>query len=743
MDASMVVQKGIPRLDALPEEIVANIGFRLDCDDLQSLRLTCRALELSTFHGFATEYFNAKGFILTSDSVNVLLGIANNERLRHRLKHVYLLVAYLPARAIDGHTCGWTPTTRQREAYLMYSSDQQKMKEAQQDVSKISEALGKLPKVTTLTLTDGPERLPDHVDIAGYRKLTRRTATNPIVASLSKPPHDAKYPGFLTHSWRTLLSAISRSGMNTLTELETLMSPFNGLSACKDLAIPKSERESSRKALASLKTVSLHVRSTLIKGKDDSPDVQASGRRMSKFAKVLPAISRLYLAFDGNPDSGLLFSGFMDGLKAPATLTNLSLDTLVINTETLSNVLRSCSGLRIFRCVMIDLTDESWSAILKVLQKMQDLEHLDLMFLQEAQCKVFFLAQEEPELDDGAMGPPDFFSFLDYPPGQVHGGGDGQATKDDDDEASNVETEPPVASAGPHNSAADMMDAPDQIVSDDGMDSDWQDADEPGGGASQQEEVDPADDEEDFKAPGMEDHAERGYYVCLKSRDKIMKWLPIFLEQYNLGEAGIPMEPPAGVVAVPMPTALAANAGQAAGPNGDLGTQLLNSLMSLIPPLPVPVGNGQGAGGQGAAVQNANGQGQAAQSAQSTNQGNGVSNPTAGLNVPFLQGSDAGPAPQNLPAPPGPAATSDQNDDEDIAEQNAANTSTVPVPSTTGTGGGSQAPAQNTTSIQDFAVSGSASIQGAPIVPGGVAIPDAWMLEDEEAVYSDEEVDVD
>ncbi|KAH9838212.1 hypothetical protein Tdes44962_MAKER08216 [Teratosphaeria destructans] len=791
MDASRVVHKGITRLNALPEEIVANIAFRLDCDDLQNLRLTCRALELSTFHGFADEYFKAKGFILTSDSVNVLLGIANDERLRHRLKHVYLLVAYLPARAIDGHTCGFKPTTRQREAYLMYSSDQQNMKKTRQDVSKISEALGKLPKVTTLTLVDAAERLPAHVDIAGYRKLTRRTATNPIVASLSSAPRDAEYPSFLTHSWRTLLSALSRSGMNTLTGLETLMSHFNGLSACRDLAIPLSERKSSRKTLASLKTLSLHLRSTFVKGEAGSPDLQTSSRQMSHFAKILPAISRLHLTFDGNPHSGFLFSGFMDGLKTPATLTNLSLDTLVINTETLSNVLKACSSLRVFRNVMIELTDESWTTILRVLQKMQDLEHLDLMFLKEAQCKAFFLAQEEPQLDGGDMEPSDFFSFLGYPPGQtLHDGGGGQATEDDDDESSDVETGPPVTDAGPHTSAADMTDAPDEVVSDDGMGSDWQDADGPGAGAAQQEESEPAEAEEDFKAPGLEDSANRGYYVCLKSRDKIIKWLPIFIEQYNLGEAGIPMELPAGVVAGPMPTALAANAGQAAGPNGDLGAQLLHSLISMLPPMPVGNGQGagghgaggqnaggqvaggqgaggqgaggqgaggqgaggqgaggqgaggQGAGGPGAAAQNANGQVQAAQSAegQGTNQNHGAPNSTAGLDVPVLQGSDVGPAAPNPPALPGPAASPDQRDDED---PDAADTSTGPAALIAGPGSGSQTPAQNTTSVQDFAVSGSASMQGAAIVPGGVTIPDPWMFEDEEAVYSDEEVDVD
>lgn len=100
-------------LSDLPEELVSNVAARLGSDDAFALRLSCKALETKTFHEFATEYFTEKAVHFTTDSLQVLLEISRNTRLRKYLKEVYVVPAAFSVEAFSSHRgacCSWTPS---------------------------------------------------------------------------------------------------------------------------------------------------------------------------------------------------------------------------------------------------------------------------------------------------------------------------------------------------------------------------------------------------------------------------------------------------------------------------------------------------------------------------------------------------------------------------------------------------------------------------------------------------------
>ena len=125
------IDTSMSRLAALPEELISNIALRMDIDDLSNLRLTCRTIETKSFFSFATEYFSGKCFMITTESLKVLVGIASSERLRKYLHDVYVYTAFFSEHAFhcpNGcHNCAWQPTVRQSEAYRTYMNDQKRL----------------------------------------------------------------------------------------------------------------------------------------------------------------------------------------------------------------------------------------------------------------------------------------------------------------------------------------------------------------------------------------------------------------------------------------------------------------------------------------------------------------------------------------------------------------------------------------------------------------------------------------
>lgn len=147
-------------LSDLPEELVCNIAMRLWSDDVQSLRLTCKALEEKTLHDFALEYFSDKAVIISSSSLKTLNAIANSDKLRGFLRRVHVLTAYFSDSAFTcgkacpyGNCCGWQPTIRQREAWKFLVQDAKDLKASGRDKDMLTQAFSKLPTLSEIVVS--------------------------------------------------------------------------------------------------------------------------------------------------------------------------------------------------------------------------------------------------------------------------------------------------------------------------------------------------------------------------------------------------------------------------------------------------------------------------------------------------------------------------------------------------------------------------------------------------------------
>ena len=203
----------IPRLDKLPEELVSHISCKLGPDDIFAFRLTCKSLQAKSFHEFATEYFSEKGFHFTTDSLKVLVGIAENSELAPYLKKVYILTSFFHEKAFKFPTC--KPKVRQSEAYRFYIKDQEQLKESKNDRKMMAEAFGKLPRLRVLCMVD--DILPSTVDMRGYSKTSRICNTTPMMAACPAGTDD-EYRSWRTHVWNTVLMGLVKSGDTSVRE---------------------------------------------------------------------------------------------------------------------------------------------------------------------------------------------------------------------------------------------------------------------------------------------------------------------------------------------------------------------------------------------------------------------------------------------------------------------------------------------------------------------------------------------
>ncbi|KAK5126718.1 hypothetical protein LTR85_009652 [Meristemomyces frigidus] len=536
----------ISQLAALPEELISNITVRLDCDDLRPLRLTCKAIEAKSFHEFATEHFSGKCFMLTSESLKVLVAISNDERLRSYLRDIYIITAFFNEAAFNcpnGCRCAWQPTVRQTEAYRTYIQDQKKLAESGDDQKMLLTALRNLSGVHGIRLVDGVDSLDPTIDTAGLRKVTRGTGRPPTFAPESG--RDIEYTRWHSHAWKVTLQAIAESGIDTITVLESLVSfYYNGLSVGRDFIIPTKTRNGLRNALVNLKRLRLTIRSSPLVNKNDASDSVASGKRMWQFAKVLTAPEELSLKSDFGTASGMLLHKFMQGLSL-GSITKLALDMVVIDAGSLASILAPLASVKTLKLSWINLTDGTWLSILKVLQKLTTLDHLHLMWLQEGGRKAYFLTQ--PEHADPAA---DDFGWEDVDEGDADAQSDAAATDgahDSDDDIPNLE----LGATFDHSTELQPDLAPASI-----------DAVEEGAGFDDET----AEDRPAFVAPGHEALPERGYYICIRG-DLIEKYLPIFINEYNVGES---IEDPWD------------------GGDGPGGLNFMNALTHMLGPLPMP-----------------------------------------------------------------------------------------------------------------------------------------------------------
>ena len=583
-----------PALADLPEELISNIACRLWSDDIQSLRLTCKALEQKTLHEFATEYFGSKAILITTDALKVLGNIARSRKLSKYLTSLYVLTSYFSESALTcprGNTCVWKPTVRHREAWKYYCDDQKDLASSGRDLNMLSEALRDLPALKLIIVVDTTNAVLES-DVRPWLKTFRLTGRNPMIPSERK---NAEYLKKLSHVWNIVTSAIADSGIRTLKHFGTSLGRGeNALSVPSDIRFSDAKLGGLRKAFKSL--VSLHVQLTSkISGKSASKDASLalakSVKVQRRFAAIFPPLEDLDLCFDsrekGEIANNTTIMPFLANLNLMKMKT-LSLDAARADRPTLISVLENLHSIQDLRLTHIDLSKGSWVPILRQLQSMTPhLTHLHLMFLLESGKKVYFLKQ--PEEEDLGADPDDFYDDFDD-------------EEDDDDDDEEEDDLPPLETMeGDIISTATAVDGhPGADQTPNSMDTMPHSlpppptASQATGTSATKGPTLPSKSTHgnmEHKSPCQEDLPERGYYVCLQD-EQIREQLPTFIAEYNTGEhINEVMQGFGGAIPIPL----------GAGNPNDLMNGLAASLG--LPPgyMGMPMGGGGAGGAQGGA----------------------------------------------------------------------------------------------------------------------------------------------
>lgn len=496
----------LPRLDHLPEELLSNIANRLDWDDISCLRLSCQAIEAKSFHVFATEYFTSKGFLLCSDSLKVLTGISETKRLAPYLKNVFIatgLFSESDFKCEHGKDCSWSRNVRQAEAYRMYIKDQCELKETGEDLRILTQAFKALPELTRLSFRDA--RLPGESDAMppyGTCKIYRRCGRAPGYCT-NPNTRNAEYEQWCIHVWKTMCKAVVEMEKPTIRYFEAgMMNRACGLSVKNGLNLDPKIAPKLSKALANLRGAKLTIRgNTLIKHKGSTAyDRAASSAVVERFARILnqPQLEDLDLFYDASENTHLIHVAIMGSVNL-ANLEKLFIDSLCTTASAMATTLGQLSSIKELHLTYCRLTKGTWIPSLKAIQKMRSLDHLHLMWLQEANGRAYFLKQREAdELVDEQNAWMDDLHFEPLP-------------EDDFDSDEMPELDPLITLGamewmphpGPHSSTA-----PTALPNID----------------------------YEFMAPGMESTGERGYYICLKG-EEIAKFIPIFIKEYNTDDS--------------------------------------------------------------------------------------------------------------------------------------------------------------------------------------------------------------
>lgn len=252
-----------PHLPTLPEELVSNISLKLGSDDIFAFRLTCRALEQKSFHEFATEYFKEKGFLITSDSLKALVGIAFSEKLRGHLHTINILPTLFSDRAFkccNGDDCMWKKCVRQTEHWHHYVRDQKRIKRTGEDLEMLTKAFKGLPALTQLQFVDDPNSISPLVDVRGLARSTRLTNHKPT--HFPDRPGDREYYRWRNHVWNVVMRALAVSDTTTLLHFGTDLDQIkNALSVSTNLSFVKPVRKGLAIAFSNLHTMRLNISS--------------------------------------------------------------------------------------------------------------------------------------------------------------------------------------------------------------------------------------------------------------------------------------------------------------------------------------------------------------------------------------------------------------------------------------------------------------------------------------------------
>lgn len=198
--------------------------------------------------------------MITTESLKVLVAIANNEKLKGYLHQVHFMTALFSDRVFscpNGCNCAWQPSVKQKDAYRTYVEDQKSLYRTGHDKGMLLEAFANLTALKGVTILDSPSTLPPEVDYRGRNKVPRVTGRPPTLAPDSTK--DKEYDAFVHHVWKILMEALAESKMTTLKALAAQLSRgAYGLSISLDLAL--AARPGMKTTFANLDKLMLRIR---------------------------------------------------------------------------------------------------------------------------------------------------------------------------------------------------------------------------------------------------------------------------------------------------------------------------------------------------------------------------------------------------------------------------------------------------------------------------------------------------
>ena len=399
-----------PRLDELPEELISNIAVKLDTDSSYSFRLTCKALEAKSLHEWATEYFAHKAIVPSTASLKVLVGIAESEKLRGFLHHLYIipgLFAEKQSTCCHGLSCKSHHTTRQEEAMLDYISDQKHLSREGRLQERFEHIFKQLTELHNVMFADNIRSIPAEVDIIGHVSFARRTKTTPGIS----PAGGEAYFAWKSYAWKAMVQAIAFSGISTLKSLSTLLDKINNALTLQNVNFNGRTLFNLREPLRNLKAFSLQMTSlpndTTTK---DRFDKAKATKLMQNIAKLIPSVDSLDLIFSYNPASFTMCQTFMDEIHL-SKLKKLRLEGVYTGPKFLGTLICALVNVENLQLEYINLTKGAWPTMLEALLKLKKLNHLHVTHVGVPSGAACFLSKEKKQSTADGAAPPNTVSF--------------------------------------------------------------------------------------------------------------------------------------------------------------------------------------------------------------------------------------------------------------------------------------------------------------------------------------------
>ncbi|KAL7963442.1 hypothetical protein V8C34DRAFT_268290 [Trichoderma compactum] len=135
------------RLLQVPAEILDRITWHLTTPELCNLRITCKSVQEALYHGFTTEFFTRKQFMVSEFSLRALMDISKSRLARH-LRHVHF--------GLDQLGINNTPSTRGDKARMFAHRlvEQETLWSLGLVPKYLAEAFGRLPNLESVIVRD-------------------------------------------------------------------------------------------------------------------------------------------------------------------------------------------------------------------------------------------------------------------------------------------------------------------------------------------------------------------------------------------------------------------------------------------------------------------------------------------------------------------------------------------------------------------------------------------------------------